>query len=86
MLDGAIITASAATALARRVAALARLIEAHPAYHLLAEYEALFVDRHCCAAETVSCLEQAANDLLLRVNDVIAVLEATAAQSSSISD
>ena len=71
----AIITASAHAPLAERVAALARLIETHPAYHLLAEYEALFLDRHPCAAETVLCLEQAAEDLLARVNDLIAALE-----------
>ena len=86
MLDGAIIAASAGATLAPRVVALARLIDAHPAYHLLAEYEALFVDRHCCAAETVPCLEQAADDLLARVNEVIAVLEATIAPGPSIPD
>ncbi len=75
MTDGATIAASADVLLAERVAALARLIETHPAYHLLAEYEALFVDRHACAAEAVSCLEDAADDLLARVNDVIAALE-----------
>jgi hypothetical protein len=71
----ATITASADAPLAERVAALARLIEGHPAYHLLAEYEALFLDRHPCAAETVPCLEQAADDLLARVSDMIAALE-----------
>jgi hypothetical protein len=71
---GTTITASADVLLAERVAALARLLETHPAYHLLAEYEALFVDRHACAAETVPCLQAAADDLLARVNDVIATL------------
>ena len=75
MSDAAIITASAHAPLAERVAALARLIETHPAYHLLAEYEALFLDRHPCAAENVLCLEKAADDLLARVNAVIAALE-----------
>jgi hypothetical protein len=74
MSDGTTITASADVLLAERVAALGRLIETHPAYHLLAEYEALFVDRHACAAETVRCLQAAADDLLARVNDVIAAL------------
>ena len=68
-------TASTHAPLAERVAALARLIETHPAYHLLAEYEALFLDRHPCAAETVPCLERAAEDLLARVNGLIAALE-----------
>ena len=74
MLVGPTITAAADVLLAERVAALARLIETHPAYHLLAEYEALFVDRHPCAAETVPCLQAAADDLLARVNAVIAAL------------
>ena len=63
-------------ALAGRVALLARLIEAHPAFDLLAEYEALFLDRHPCAAETVSCLATAAADLGKRIEAAIAVLDA----------
>ena len=83
---GATIAASAEVLLAERVAALARLIETHPAYHLLAEYEALFVDRHACAAETVPCLEEAAGDLLARVNDVIEALEPAMAPSPPLLD
>jgi len=64
------------TALAGRVALLARLIEAHPAFDLLAEYEAVFLDRHPCAGETVDCLERAAHDLLERIEATIALLEA----------
>jgi hypothetical protein len=67
----ATLTASADVLLAERATALARLIETHPGYHLLAEYEALFVDRHACAAETVPCRRAAADDLLARMNDVI---------------
>jgi hypothetical protein len=74
MSDGAVIVASADVLLAQRVAELGQLLEAHSAYHLLAEYEALFVDRHCCAAETVLCRKRAADDLLARVNDMIAAL------------
>jgi hypothetical protein len=63
-------------ALAGRVALLARLIEAHPAFDLLAEYEAVFLDRHPCASEAVPCLEKAASDLLDRVDAVIEALSA----------
>jgi hypothetical protein len=62
-------------ALAGRVTRLARLIETHPAFDLLAEYEAVFVDRHPCASETVPCLEQAADHLLTRIDDAIRALE-----------
>ena len=67
MPDETTIAARPRTALAGRVATLARLIEAHPAFDLLAEYEALFLDRHPCAGEAVDCLEQAADDLLARI-------------------
>ena len=63
-------------ALAGRVTLLARLIEAHPAFDLLAEYEALFIDRHACASEAVPCLATAADDLLGRVDATIRALEA----------
>ncbi len=61
-------------ALAGRVALLARLIETHPAFDLLAEYEALFLDRHPCASEAVPCLNEAASDLLGRIDAVIEAL------------
>lgn len=67
-------------ALAGRVATLARLIEAHPAFDLLAEYEAVFLDRHPCASETVDCLERAADDLLARIDATIALLETATAR------
>lgn len=62
-------------ALAGRVATLARLIEVHPAFDLLAEYEAVFLDRHPCAGEAVGCLERAARDLLRRIDATIELLE-----------
>ena len=62
-------------ALARRVTCLARLIETHPAFDLLAEYEALFLDRHPCASEVVPCIEQAADHLLTRIDAAIRALE-----------
>lgn len=75
MPDVATIADEAAALLAERVGRLARLIEAHPAYDLLAEYEALFLDRHPCAAESVACLERAATDLLDRIETSIRSLE-----------
>ena len=65
-------------ALAGRVTRLARLIETHPAFDLLAEYEAVFLDRHPCASEAVPCLEKAPDHLLSRIDDAIRALETAA--------
>lgn len=70
-------------ALAGRVATLARLIEAHPAFDLLAEYEAVFLDRHPCAGEAIDCLERAAQDLLERIDATIALLEVANARHAA---
>jgi len=83
MPDETTIAARPRTALAGRVATLARLIEAHPAFDLLAEYEALFLDRHPCAGEAVDCLEQAADDLLERIDATIALLQAANAHHAA---
>jgi hypothetical protein len=74
MPDVATLADETQAALAGRVALLARLIEAHPAFDLLAEYEAVFLDRHPCASEVVPCAEQAAAHLLRRVDAAIEAL------------
>jgi hypothetical protein len=82
MPDETTITRQPHAALAGRAAALARLIEAHPAFDLLAEYEAVFLDRHPCAGEALDCLERAADDLLQRIDATIALLEAATERPS----
>ena len=63
-----------AAALDRRAALLARLIESHPALHLLAEYEAIFLDRHPCVDRLAGSETTTANDLLARMDASIVAL------------
>lgn len=65
-------------ALDRRAALLAELLESHPALHLLAEYEAVFLDRHPCVDWLADRAAAAADDLLARMDDAIAALAGVA--------
>jgi hypothetical protein len=65
-----------AQALDQRAAWLARLLESHPALHLLAEYEAVFLDRRPCADRMPRHTDDAARDLLARMDSAITALEA----------
>lgn len=66
-------------ALDQRAAALARLLESHPALHLLAEYEAVFVDRRPSIDRPNDGGEAGASELLARMDAAITALEHGAA-------
>lgn len=63
------------TVLDQRAATLARLLETHPAVHLLAEYEAVFVDRMPCSGCAVPRHAPSPEDLLDRMDAAIAALQ-----------
>lgn len=62
-------------ALDQRAAALAQLLESHPALHLLAEYEAVFLDRRLSIDRPDCGSKTSASDLLARMDAAIASLE-----------
>jgi hypothetical protein len=81
MADGGTTCGTLAATLDRRAAALACLLDSHPARHLLAEYEAVFLDRQPCverAADHDDALS--ASDLLARMEAAIDVLLRDAAR------
>ncbi len=72
-----------AASLDERAALLARLLDSHPARHLLAEYEAVFLDRRPCVDSGSIDEPGAARRLLTAMDNAIAELEAFAGQGSS---
>jgi hypothetical protein len=72
-------TASLMTALDQRAARLARLLDSHPARHLLAEYEALLLDRRPCLDRPAVDPETTARRLLEVMDRSIVDLEAIVA-------
>jgi hypothetical protein len=62
-------------ALDQRAAVLARLLESHPALHLLAEYEAVFLDRRLSIDRRDDGGEASAGELLARMDAAITALE-----------
>ena len=71
-----------AASLDERAALLARLLDSHPARHLLAQYEAVFLDRRPCMDRRSIDVSGAAQRLLAAMDDAIAELEAYADQAS----
>ncbi len=67
------------TVLDQRAATLARLLETHPAAHLLAEYEAAFIDRMPCSGCAEPRHAPSADDLLARMDAAIAALQGSTA-------
>lgn len=80
MTDGGTTVETLAAALDRSAAALARLLDSHPARHLLAEYEAVFLDRRPCIEPIVHDADgSGAQDLLARMEVAIEALVREAA-------
>jgi hypothetical protein len=71
-----------AASLDERAALLARLLDTHPARHLLAEYEAVLLDRRPCVDRRLIDETRAAHHLLSAMDNAIAELEASATQNS----
>jgi len=72
-----------AASLDERAALLARLLDSHPARHLLAEYEAVLLDRRPCVDRRPIDETRAAHRLLTAMDKAIGDLEALAVQARS---
>ena len=73
-----------AASLDERAALLARLLDTHPARHLLAEYEAVLLDRRPCVDRQPIDETRAAHELMTAMDQAIAELETFASRVSSI--
>jgi hypothetical protein len=72
-----------AASLDERAALLARLLDSHPARHLLAEYEAVLLDRRPCVDRRSGDETRAAHRLLTAMDKAIAELKTVASQGRS---
>ena len=70
-----------AASLDERAALLARLLDTHPARHLLAEYEAVLLDRRPCVNRRAIDETGIARRLLTAMDEAIAQLEAIAGKA-----
>lgn len=70
-------------ALDERAARLLRLLDTHPARHLLAQYEAVLLDRRPCVDREPIDTGIMAHHLLTAMDDAIAELEFSADRASS---
>ncbi len=70
-------------ALDERAAQLLRLLDSHPARHLLAEYEAMLLDRRPCVDREPTDPVETAHRLLEAMAASIAELEGSASRASS---